>query len=141
MHRVVPAALVLFLVLLMMTGVSGAAGPSDFAPVPPSARGPAIPQDKGYLVREINGGLYWVTDGTYQVMFLTTGKGVVAVDAPPSLGQKYLKAVAEVLMLVDIVFPGWVPFMNLALATDVPGFIAAHAQAGRAKISKPRWTT
>ena len=44
-------------------------------------------------VREINNGLYWVTDGTYQVMFLTTGKGVIAVDAPPNLGPKYLKAI------------------------------------------------
>ena len=29
-------------------------------------------------------------------------------------------------MLVDIIFPGWVPFKNLALAEDVPGFIEAH---------------
>jgi glyoxylase-like metal-dependent hydrolase (beta-lactamase superfamily II) len=29
-------------------------------------------------------------------MFLVTDKGVVAVDAPPSLGQKYLRAIAEV---------------------------------------------
>lgn len=32
-------------------------------------------------------------------------------------------------MLVDIIFPGWVPFTQLALAQDVPGFIAAHQQA------------
>jgi glyoxylase-like metal-dependent hydrolase (beta-lactamase superfamily II) len=197
-----------------------APGSSTMAPIPPSARGPAIPQDKGYLVNEIKDGLYWVTDGTYQVMFLTTGKGVIAVDAPPNLGPKYLKAIAEVtrepvthviyshahgdhigaanifpktaryiahkdtaallarakdpkrpvptvtftksytlhvgtqtlildykgvnhepgnifiyaprqkvLMLVDIIFPGWIPFMSLALAKDVPGFIAAHQQA------------
>ncbi|MGH6915098.1 MAG: MBL fold metallo-hydrolase, partial [Geminicoccales bacterium] len=35
----------------------------------------------------------------------------------------------KVLMLVDVVFPGWVPFQDLALAEDVPGFIAAHDQA------------
>ena len=29
-------------------------------------------------------------------MFLVTDKGVVAVDAPPSLGEKYLRAIAEV---------------------------------------------
>ena len=29
-------------------------------------------------------------------MFLVTYKGVVAVDAPPSIGKKYLKAIAEV---------------------------------------------
>ena len=218
--RVLLGVLTLSFILLMTSGLRGAAGPSDVAPIPAPARGPAIPQDKGYLVREINGGLYWVTDGTYQVMFLTTGKGVIAVDAPPNLAQKYLKAIADVtkervthliyshahgdhigaasifpkgitiiahretaellarakdpnrpaptitftksytlkvgtqtlvldykgvnhepgnifiwaprqkvLMLVDIVFPGWIPFMNLALAKDVPGFLAAHRQA------------
>jgi glyoxylase-like metal-dependent hydrolase (beta-lactamase superfamily II) len=35
----------------------------------------------------------------------------------------------RVLMLVDVVFPGWVPFRDLALAEDVPGFIKAHEQA------------
>ena len=29
-------------------------------------------------------------------------------------------------MLVDIIFPGWSPFKNLALAEDVPGYIRAH---------------
>ncbi|MFQ5915399.1 MAG: MBL fold metallo-hydrolase [Nitrospinota bacterium] len=32
----------------------------------------------------------------------------------------------KVLMAVDVVFPGWVPFANLALTTNVPGFIKAH---------------
>lgn len=32
----------------------------------------------------------------------------------------------RVLMLVDVVFPGWVPFKDLALAKDVPAFIDAH---------------
>jgi glyoxylase-like metal-dependent hydrolase (beta-lactamase superfamily II) len=32
----------------------------------------------------------------------------------------------KVLMLVDIVFPGWVPFPYLAIAKDVAGFIKAH---------------
>jgi hypothetical protein len=31
-------------------------------------------------------------------------------------------------MLVDVIFPGWVPFSNLALSADVPGFIKAHEQ-------------
>lgn len=197
---------------------------SSSAPVqiPEGAKGPPIPS-KGYLVEEIRDHLYWVTDGAYNTMFLVTDKGVVAVDAPPSLGLKYLKAIAEVtnkpvnyliyshahidhigaaglfpknvtiiaqdetarelqsakavaknvtmvppvptvtfsknytlaignqtlkldyygtnhlpgnifiyapkqkvLMLVDIVFPGWVPFPYLAIAKDVNGFIKAH---------------
>jgi hypothetical protein len=32
-------------------------------------------------------------------------------------------------MLVDVVFPGWVPFRDLAIAEDVPGYIKAHEQA------------
>ncbi len=35
----------------------------------------------------------------------------------------------RVLMLVDVIFPGWVPFSNLALSAHVPGFIQAHEKA------------
>ena len=187
------------------------------AALPETAKGPQIDPSKGYLVQEIKDGLYWVTDGAYNTMFLTTGKGVIAVDAPPSIGQNYLKAIAEVtdepvkyviyshthrdhigaasmfpknatiiahkdtaavlkerkdpnrpvptvtfddkytlelgsqklelkyngpihepgnifiyapkqkvLMVVDVVFPGWTPFKDLAMAQDVPAFLAAH---------------
>jgi hypothetical protein len=68
---------------------------TDVVQLPVAAKGPAIPP-KGYLVEEIHDHLYWVTDGSYNTMFLVTDKGVVAVDAPPSLGQKYLRAIAEV---------------------------------------------
>ena len=198
----------------------------DAAPVPATAMGPAIPQDKGYLVEDLGDGLYWVTEGAYQAMFLTTGEGVIAVDAPPSIGDKYLKAIAEVtdepvthviythshaahiaaasmfpadavyiahedtasqlarerpfpfgtflgggpvpaptvtfsdtytltvgnqtleleyrgpahergniyiyapkqkvLLLIDVIFPGWSPFLELAVAEDVPAFVKAH---------------
>ena len=229
-------ALVLGAPLALRTTEAASAGESPkhaFAPIPKTARGPDIPQDKGYLVEEIRDGLYWVTEGTYLVMFLTTGKGVIVVDAPPTIGEKYLKAIAEVtdepithviyshthadhiasasmfpsdvviiaheetasqlalandpkrtyafgsflggsrvplptvtfkdtytlkvgrqtlqleyrgpnhepgnifiyaprqkvLMLVDVVFPGWVPFKDLALAEDLPGYIKAHDEA------------
>jgi glyoxylase-like metal-dependent hydrolase (beta-lactamase superfamily II) len=190
--------------------------------LPEAAKGPPIPA-KGYLVQQIKGGLYWLTDGGYQTMFMVTDKGVVAVDAPPTIGKNYLKAIAEVtdkpvtyviyshahidhigaagifpknatfiaqqetaaelqraksiaknasmvspiptvtftknytlqignqtlkldyygvnhspgnifiyapkqkvLMLVDVIFPGWVPYSYLATAKDVAGFIKAH---------------
>jgi glyoxylase-like metal-dependent hydrolase (beta-lactamase superfamily II) len=190
--------------------------------LPATAIGPKIPP-KGYLVQQIRGGLYWLTDGAYQTMFMVTDKGVVAVDAPPTIGNNYLKAIAEVtnkpvtyviyshahldhigsagifpknatyiaqeettaelqrakatatnasavppiptvsfaknyrlqignqtlqldyygnnhipgnifiyapsqkvLMLVDVVFPGWVPYPYLAVTTDVGGFTRAH---------------
>jgi len=53
-------------------------------------------QDKGYEVKEISGGLYFLSAGGYNTMFLTTGQGVIAVDAPPAIGDKYLKAIEEV---------------------------------------------
>jgi hypothetical protein len=31
-------------------------------------------------------------------------------------------------MLVDVIFPGWVPFDYLAVAVDVPGYTAAYDQ-------------
>ncbi|KAF5697387.1 maltose fermentation regulatory MAL33, partial [Fusarium mundagurra] len=37
--------------------------------------------------------------------------------------------VQKVLMLVDMIVPGWVPWAELTMATDVPGYIAAHDQA------------
>ena len=64
------------------------------APIPDSAFGPAIPE-KGYLVQELGDNLYWVTEGTYHMMFLTTGEGVIVIDAPPSIGENILKAIAE----------------------------------------------
>jgi glyoxylase-like metal-dependent hydrolase (beta-lactamase superfamily II) len=64
--------------------------------IPEAAIGPAIPPEKGYVVEEIRGGLYGVTDGSYNTMFLVTDEGVVAIDAPPSIGANYLKAIAEV---------------------------------------------
>ena len=187
------------------------------APVPDTAKGPQIDFSKGYLVEEIRNGLYWVTDGAYNTMFLTTGQGVIVVDAPPSIGENYLKAINEVtdepithviyshahndhigsanifpedatyishqeiadtlskrndpnrpipsvtfeenydleignqklelayhgpihepgnifiyapnqkvLMVVDVVFPGWVPFKDLAMAQSVPEFLESH---------------
>lgn len=65
-------------------------------PVPESAYGMMVPQEKGYLVEDLGDGLYWVTEGMYQVIFLTTGEGVIVVDAPPSMGDKILAAIAEV---------------------------------------------
>jgi glyoxylase-like metal-dependent hydrolase (beta-lactamase superfamily II) len=195
---------------------------TDTSQLPEAAKGPPV-ATKGYIVQQIRDGLYWLTDGAYQTMFMVTDKGVVAVDAPPTIGNNYLKAIAEVttkpvtyviyshahidhigaagifpknatfiaqqetaaelqreksvaknasmvppiptvtfsknytlqignqtlkldyygvnhspgnifiyapqqkvLMLVDVVFPGWVPFPYLALAKDTAGFIKAH---------------
>jgi glyoxylase-like metal-dependent hydrolase (beta-lactamase superfamily II) len=195
-----------------------AGSPMATAPVPPPAKGPAIPKS-GYLVEEIAERTYWLTDGLYQMIFLVTGEGVIAVDAPPTIGNNILRAVASVtkarvthavyshhhadhtgamtlyqgarlyaqrevtgllrqagdpnrplpdvtfedqltvtsgadrielayhgpnhspgnifaylpaqrvLMLVDVVFPGWVPFAYLAESQNIPGWLDAPVQA------------
>jgi hypothetical protein len=57
---------------------------------------PAVASAKGYAVKEIRGGVYWVTDGLYNTMFVVSSSGVIAVDPLPNLGPKYLRAIAEV---------------------------------------------
>ncbi|MEI5909649.1 MBL fold metallo-hydrolase [Bacillus spongiae] len=66
------------------------------APLPENAKGPIIPMDKGYIVEEIGDGIYAVMDGIFSTMFMTTGNGVIAVDAPQTMGEKYLAAIKEV---------------------------------------------
>jgi glyoxylase-like metal-dependent hydrolase (beta-lactamase superfamily II) len=80
---------------LLLTLGTTAAGLAA-APLPEASKGVAIAPEKGYAVEEISDGLYWVTEGVYTTMFLTTGEGVIVVDAPPSFGDKLLKAIAEV---------------------------------------------
>ncbi len=89
-----PATLVLSCLCLAAGALKGQE--RAYAPIPDAARGPEIPQDKGYLVEEVRDGLYWVTEGAYTHMFLTTGEGVIVVDAPPTIGEKILAAIAEV---------------------------------------------
>ncbi len=58
--------------------------------------GPEIDPEKGYAVIKIGDGLYWLTDGVYQLMFVTTGEGVILVDAPMGMGAKIQQAISEV---------------------------------------------
>ncbi len=212
------AALPAASLLRTQSASAATSGSPATAPVPPPAKGPAIPKS-GYLVQEIAERTYWVTDGVYQMMFLTTAAGVVAVDAPPTIGHNILRAISDVtkakvthaiyshhhadhagamalydgarlyahrevtgllrqvadpnrplphvtfddqltvtagadrielayhgpnhspgnifaylpaqrvLMLVDVVFPGWVPFAYLAESQNIPGWIEAPSQA------------
>ncbi len=64
--------------------------------VPASAKGPAIDPAKGYRTEKLGDGLYMITDGAYQSMFMTYETGVVVVDAPPSYAARIAKAIAEV---------------------------------------------
>src|SRR5262245_46368950 len=207
-------------------GVIGAAAvamptPAQIRGHPKTATPPrSIPSTKGYLVEEIRGGLFWVTDGAYNTMFAVSRQGVIVVDPLPSLGARLLGAVAEVtrqpvthvvyshehtdhigaafvlpspittiahqdtaavlrrradhrrpvpsvtfndryvlqvddqtlileyrgvnhapgnifiyaprqkvLMLVDVVYPGYMPYPDLGVAADIPGYIQAHRDA------------
>lgn len=208
--------------LLGATTAAAASGDlPNYAPIPAEAFGPA-PNADGYFVGRIDSNLYWVTDGFYQAMFLTTRTGVVLVDAPPTIGGNLLRAINAVtrdngrpskvthlvyshshadhigassllgpdvvrighretrrlllrdndpnrpapsvtfdetydlevggeqlqlayhgpnhspdnifiyapeqqtLMVVDVVFPGWVPFKGLAVSQDIPGWVRAQ---------------
>ena len=67
----------------------------DYAPVPAASFGPAL-NANGYYVGQIAGNLYWITDSYYQAMFLSTRRGVVLVDAPPTIGHNLLRAIDDV---------------------------------------------
>jgi glyoxylase-like metal-dependent hydrolase (beta-lactamase superfamily II) len=67
----------------------------DYAPIPPSALGPAV-NAQGYFVGRVKRNLYWVTDSTYQAAFLTTKDGVVLFDAPASIGHNLQRAIDEI---------------------------------------------
>ena len=220
----------MLLVVLLSIGLLPVLAQEPVAPVPAGAFDPNVDLSNGFYVEEIGDGLYWATEGTYQIIFLTTGEGVIVVDAPPSMSGVTLDAIAsvtdepithvvyshshadhiagagiypedatyiahedtlrqlesglsdisgipfgtfvgggvvvlptetftdnytlevgnqvleleyrgivhepgnifiyapqqKVLMLVDVIFPGWTPFAELALAEDVPLYFAAH---------------
>jgi len=69
---------------------------NTYLPVPDAARGPAIDPVKGYRVESLGAGAFLVTDGVYQALLIVHADGVVLVDAPPSIGAKLSRAVAEV---------------------------------------------
>ena len=98
MNKIIIAILVVAGAILLIYTIIGSPTETPvektYVPVPDSAFGPTIPE-KGYHVEELGEGLYWITDGVYHMMFLTTGKGVIVVDAPPSIGENILKAIAE----------------------------------------------
>ncbi len=50
----------------------------------------------GYELRELRGGLYWLSDGAYNTMFVVSSKGVIAIDPLPTLGPRYMQAIRSV---------------------------------------------
>lgn len=194
----------------------------EFVPTPDGGQVP-LHLSGQVVAKEVRDGLYYATEGIYQAMFLVDKRGVILVDAPPSLvglldviadvtdkpirvliyshehkdhiggaqavvdkfprvriyahletskliraahkrdpddprpkpthivrknkrvwvggqyvslsyqgtahspGDLFIYAPRQkTLMVVDVVFPGWVPFSNLAISKNVFGFIDAH---------------
>ena len=88
---------------LLAAGTTGAQSQADtgealpnYRPLLPqvSARTPKIDPAKGYLVTPLKPHIYMITDGGYESAFVTTGKGVVLFDAPPSFAKHIPEAVA-----------------------------------------------
>ena len=101
----------LVVILIMSLGAAKAQESDylpDYAPMLPQAKARAVPVDpeKGYAVKELKPGVYMITDGGYEAMFVTTGKGVVLFDAPPSMAQYICQAIAETTSepLVELVY-------------------------------------
>ena len=85
---------------------------SDYRPIPADEYGTLfLPERlrKGYHVEELNDGVFYVTSGAYDTMFVTTGNGVVVVDTPPLLGDNMLRAIKEVTdePVTNLVYSHW----------------------------------
>lgn len=83
-----------------------------FTPPPESSYGCLFYPDrikKGYHVEEISDGVYWVSSGWYDTMFVRTGNGLIAIDAPPALGENLLVAMEEVTdePVTHVVYSHW----------------------------------
>jgi glyoxylase-like metal-dependent hydrolase (beta-lactamase superfamily II) len=80
----------------------------DFAPLLPDVRAKTntVDPQKGYLVKELKPNVFMITDGGYESAFVTTGKGVVLFDAPPSFARHIVEAVSEVTKepIVELVY-------------------------------------
>ncbi len=91
---------IITLVVILIPGINVTHAKSlhDYVPVLDSVKNNAfqVDQKKGYLVKEVKPNVYVITDGIWQSAFVTTGKGVILLDAPQSFGQHIIKAVAEV---------------------------------------------
>ena len=97
-NLLVSLALALGLSFTAATPAQGADKLPNYVPVLPQVRARALAVDpqKGYLVKQVKPGVFVITEGIYQSAFVTTGKGVILFDAPPSFAAHIIKAVAEV---------------------------------------------
>lgn len=90
-------------VLACSTPAPQVIGPSQdvnptYNPVPEFAVGLPLNSD-GYRIEDFGKGAYMITNNYYQAMALVSTKGVIMIDAPPSIGQKLLYAVGNITHL------------------------------------------
>lgn len=66
-------------------------------------------QKNGYHCEELRDGFYWVTAGGYDAAFMVTEAGVIAIDAPPMLGENMLAAIESVTdkPIVKVIYSHW----------------------------------
>ena len=62
----------------------------DYRPLLPAVAQKTIRVDPhtGYAVKLLKPGVYMITEGAYESMFVTTGAGVVLFDAPPVISRR-----------------------------------------------------
>jgi len=122
--------------LVNSLGGAGAAyvNVDDFTPPLESSYGCLFHPDrlkKGYYVEEISDGVYWVSSGWYDTMFIRTGNGIIAVDAPPALGENLLAAMEDVTdePVTHVVYSHWhADHIGAALVYGPKVKIIAHAK-------------
>lgn len=66
-------------------------------------------QKTGYHCEELRDGFYWVTSGGYDAAFVVTSEGVIAIDAPPTLGENMLAAIEDVTdkPVTHVIYSHW----------------------------------
>jgi len=75
--------------------------PNNALPVPDPFRGE---YSGGFFhVEELSEGLFYMTDGAYQAMFLVADRGIILVDAPPSIGVNPIDPSLSVSLL-DVIY-------------------------------------
>src|SRR5260370_1132962 len=100
-------------------------GLPDYAPVPSSALGPALGDDDPARPRNEEP---FQHKRTLEIGGERIGPPCHGANHPPDNIVTPLPY-HETLMLVDIVNPGWAPVYLANLTEDIPGYVAAHANA------------
>lgn len=124
-----------------LAGTARAATPGglpDYAPIPSGALGPALNAD-GYFVGNINGNLLLRDDDPNRPAPTVTFDDHYVLEAGgerllldyhgPNHTPDNIFIYAhdhQTLMVVDVIFPGWVPFKNLAVSQDIPDWVSAQ---------------